>query len=183
MIGTVTHGSIAGRIVRAVSAAILICLTAGVAQAQDSRYPDRVAGKAKVLAPDVIAVGKHLVQLFGVDAPEERQACITHKGNEWNCALAATKTLLDLVGDFDVVCEARMPPRLRRIYAECKVGDTNVNESLVRAGLAMVVRDETEDYVPAEEEARAAQRGIWSGDFMAPWDYRKTPAGARQPLR
>ena len=27
-------------------------------------------------------------------------------------------------------------------------------------------------YVPEEEQARHAQRGLWSGAFIAPWDWR-----------
>lgn len=152
-------------------------------RAQDPRYPDRAEGRAQVLGPDVIAIGNHLIQLFGIDAPEERQPCHTPSGETWNCSVAATKTLLDLVGDYEVTCEARMPPRRRRIYAECFVADTNINEAMVQAGMAMVVREETEAYLPAEEAARAEGRGIWQGEMMAPWDFRKTPAGQRQPRR
>jgi endonuclease YncB( thermonuclease family) len=41
------------------------------------------------------------------------------------------------------------------------------------AGLALADRRFGRAYVPVEEAARAAVRGIWAGDFEAPWDWRR----------
>jgi hypothetical protein len=40
------------------------------------------------------------------------------------------------------------------------------------------------DYIDEEAEAMAARRGLWSGEFQAPWDYRRNPEpAAAQPVR
>jgi endonuclease YncB( thermonuclease family) len=38
----------------------------------------------------------------------------------------------------------------------------------------MAYRQYSTDYVRAEDEAKAARRGIWDGEFVPPSDYRRT---------
>jgi len=45
-------------------------------------------------------------------------------------------------------------------------------EWLVAQGLALAYRHYSVDYVAAEDEARAAGRGMWAGTFEPPWDWR-----------
>ncbi len=45
-------------------------------------------------------------------------------------------------------------------------------------GWALALRPVSEPYVAFEERARATRRGLWKGQFVAPWDWR---AGARLP--
>ena len=51
---------------------------------------------------------------------------------------------------------------------------------MIRAGMAMMIREETLDYEAAENEARSAPRGIWRGLIEKPWIFRLS---GRQPLR
>ncbi len=43
----------------------------------------------------------------------------------------------------------------------------------VTAGLALAYRRYSKDYVGQEAAAQAARRGLWSGRFVAPWDWRQ----------
>jgi endonuclease YncB( thermonuclease family) len=43
---------------------------------------------------------------------------------------------------------------------------------MVRAGLAFVVMDQSEQYLPAQAAAEAEGVGAWQGIFIAPWEYR-----------
>ena len=43
---------------------------------------------------------------------------------------------------------------------------------LVAQGWALAYRQYSQAYVDEEEVARAARRGIWRGNFVAPWDWR-----------
>ena len=141
---------------------------------------DRIVGKAEILGPDMISINRQLIFLFGVDAPEERQPCFDEDGKRWNCAVAASKTLLDLVGDFEVTCTRMAPDWRRRMYGVCTANNKIINDEMIRAGMAMMIREETLDYEAAENEARSAPRGIWRGLFEKPWIFRLS---GRQPLR
>jgi endonuclease YncB( thermonuclease family) len=44
---------------------------------------------------------------------------------------------------------------------------------MVREGWALAYREYSTDYVPQEQEARAAKRGLWNETFIDPWDWRK----------
>ena len=43
---------------------------------------------------------------------------------------------------------------------------------MVRQGWALAYAKYSTAYLPEEKEARAAERGIWRGAFIAPWDWR-----------
>jgi micrococcal nuclease len=59
------------------------------------------------------------------------------------------------------------------------VGDTLVNEELIRQGLAWVYnryckRPVCQGWKALEEEARKARRGLWSmPNPVAPWEFRR----------
>jgi len=38
---------------------------------------------------------------------------------------------------------------------------------------ALAYRRYSEDYVEAEDAARAAKTGLWQGAFVPPWDWRQ----------
>lgn len=154
-----------------------------VANAQNADGDARVIkGTVQVTGGDSLRIvtesGKVRIRLFGIDAPEKRQPCES-KGRNWDCGSAAAKRLIDLAADRPAVCVQRASDRFRRIYAVCTVDGQDINEVMVRAGMALAVRDQSDDYVAAEEEAKAEGIGVWQGEFMMPWDYREevTPRG------
>ncbi len=53
-----------------------------------------------------------------------------------------------------------------------------LSEGMAYTGWALALRRVSERYVAFEDRARAARRGLWKGQFVAPWDWR---AGARLP--
>jgi len=58
-----------------------------------------------------------------------------------------------------VTCRKVGDAPFARIFAVCHVGDTNVNEALVRAGLALTYIEETDAYVAVEKAAERERRG------------------------
>ncbi len=44
---------------------------------------------------------------------------------------------------------------------------------MVEQGWAVAYRHYSMDYAGAENDARAARRGLWSSSFEMPWDWRK----------
>jgi endonuclease YncB( thermonuclease family) len=73
--------------------------------------------------------------------------------------------------------------RYGRLIAVCYIGTVDLNARMVRDGWALAYRRYASDYVAEETEARAAGSGIWQGQFVEPWKWRRQsraePAGAR----
>jgi endonuclease YncB( thermonuclease family) len=45
---------------------------------------------------------------------------------------------------------------------------------MVRNGWALAYREYSRAYVPEERAAHRAERGIWRGEFVKPWNWRDT---------
>jgi endonuclease YncB( thermonuclease family) len=142
---------------------------------------DQVGGAARAIDGDTIAVGRQRVRLWGIDAPELRQAC-TAGGREWACGLAARRALAARLRRGPVACEAKDVDRYGRVVALCRVGGADLGAALVRSGFALAYVRYAADYAAEEAGARAARRGLWRGAFVQPWEWRKAArrAGSRQ---
>ena len=131
-----------------------------------------VAGRARVIDGDTIEVGSARIRLFGVDAPESAQGCLAGSGR-WSCGEQATRALAGRIDGRSVACEERDRDRYGRIVAVCRHGGQDVNAWLVREGWAIAYRHYSTAYVGEEAAAKAAQRGVWRGKFVPPWDWRR----------
>lgn len=159
------------RKVAGVLAALL--LAGGVASAQED---EPIVGTATVVDSDGIRIGNSSIMLWGIESIERPQTCAID-GQRWDCFSAAIRALQTITSVGDVTCNpVGEPDPYGRILAVCFVGDEDVNEALVRAGFALAKRDETEDYVAAEEAAMAEGIGLWQGEFMHPADFRRQHA-------
>ena len=134
-----------------------------------------ISGPARVIDGDTMDVRGTRVRLFGIDAPEKDQLCRDRK-RSWACGQRATRALRDRIGDRSVRCDER--DRESRIVAVCRAGPVELNRWMVREGWALAYRQFTRSYVDEESRARAAKRGIWRGEFVPPWDWRR---GRRLP--
>ena len=133
---------------------------------------ERIAGRAEILDGDSFEIGGMGVRLFGIDAPEGRQSC-TRDGREWACGTEAERKLRSLIGGRSVTCTRRDVDSYGRIVAACRSGAADLGSEMVRSGYATAYRRYSSDYVDEENEARAARRGIWAGEFARPEDYRR----------
>ena len=122
----------------------------------------------RVVDGDTLVVGGEKVRLIGANTPEtvKRDWPIEPWGPE---ATAFTK---DFVAGGAVRLEFDGPRRdkYERLLAYVWVGDRMLNEELIRAGLARAELQYRYSaamkarFRRAEAEARAARRGIWSGE-------------------
>jgi len=147
--------------------------------------PHTISGIAKVVDGDSLEIGATRIRLFGIDAPEGRQHC-TRNATDWPCGADAAKKLRSLIGDEPIDCMQRDVDQYDRIVAVCSNAATELNAAMVRAGLALAYRHYSNDYVGEEDDARRAKRGMWAGEFTAPWDYRhgthdEGPSQSSQP--
>ena len=122
------------------------------------------------------------IRLVGIDAPE-----ISHKKREPSqpYAQAATKYLAGLVLNKTVEIKDYGQDRYGRTLGVVFLGGKNVNLEMVKAGYAEVYRGtpasgfDTAPYWKAEEEARAAKKGMWAqGDkYVSQREWRKVYSG------
>lgn len=131
-----------------------------------------VAGRSSVVDADTLEIHGTRIRLEGVDAPESSQRCGA-AGQEWACGQQAALALSDWIGDKPVSCRVNGSDRYQRKLARCTMDGQDMQAWLVSNGWAMAYRRYSTDYVAAEEVAQAAKLGLWRGEFVMPWDWRK----------
>jgi endonuclease YncB( thermonuclease family) len=157
-----------GKAVKAIALALGMTLAASLPAAGQPA----VSGRATVIDGDTIEVRGKRFRLHGIDAPEGAQTCRRPNGREWDCGEKATVALDSFLGRTSVRCQPNGDVHGNRLIAVCFKGSEDINRWLVANGWAMASRRFSEAYVPDEHQARAARRGLWSGTFVMPWDWR-----------
>jgi endonuclease YncB( thermonuclease family) len=107
------------------------------------------------------------IRLYGIDAPEKKQAFGTQ----------AKKALSDLAFGKDLTVTSTGRDQYGRLLAWLAVGSTSINGEMVKSGFAWWYQK----YAPKETEladleadARKNRRGLWiDAAPVAPWNYRK----------
>jgi endonuclease YncB( thermonuclease family) len=134
--------------------------------------PASVAGTASVVDADTLDIHGQRIRLVGVDAPESGQKCRAG-GKFIRCGANAANALDKWIDRNPVSCAIEGKDRYGRLLGKCSVRGQSLEEWLVGNGHALAYRDYSTAWVPAELKARKAKAGIWAGDFVAPWDWRK----------
>lgn len=142
-----------------------------------------LAGQAKVIAGDAIEIEGTAIRLFGIAAPASGQLCRSKVGEPYRCGQLASDALSDLIAKRRVDCVQRGESRVgRRIIAVCTVAGLDLADWMVRNGHALDwPKYSTGDYAAAQDEAKHAERGIWSGSFVEPWRYRQCMRSGGKP--
>ena len=97
---------------------------------------------------------QHKIRLFGIDAPEKKQAY----GN------AAKQHLSNMIVAKFVKIE----------YGSVFLGNEDINAKMVKDGFAWAFVRYSKRYKKEEYEARTHRRRLWSDtNVIAPWDFRK----------
>lgn len=116
---------------------------------------------------DVLVVNQPIrIRLAGIDAPEKGQAFGTK----------ARKVLSDMVKNKRVTVVEVDKDQYQRMVAIIKLDDLNINQEMVRQGMAWVYTNYNQDYNLSllEAKARANKTGLWSqANPVPPWLYRK----------
>ena len=131
-----------------------------------------VSGPARIVDGDTIVVGDTRIRLEGIDAPETDQICLDPKGKRWTCGVTSRDQLAQHIGMRDVACTDGGHDKYGRMLGLCFAEVENLNQWMVTEGWALAYTRFSKEYVAQEKGAREAQRGMWSGAFIAPWDWR-----------
>lgn len=171
---------------------MVLCLTLpapGAAQ--------EIRGNAKVISGNEITVGKRTVRLFGMAAPGLEDIC-TIRSIKMRCGIVAWSELIKLADGQYLSCDIeKIPPAETDAgkpeekpatvaatepatsadpavkYATCYIGETDLNEALVRSGWAKVVLSQTDRYQVDETDARESKRGLWANSTKSRKKKRK----------
>ena len=137
--------------------------------------PPRVfEGQATITDADTVRIDGEKLRFKHVDAPETKQMCQDEDGYDYECGVTATNALKTKIGDSPIRCVVvEKRKTYGRFLVECSLEELALGQWLVVNGYALAYRKYSMRYVEEEDEAKAAKRGIWSGTFTPPWEWRK----------
>jgi endonuclease YncB( thermonuclease family) len=136
-------------------------------------YAQTLTGQASVIDGDTIEIHRQRIRLSGIDAPESDQLCRGDDSLQYRCGAKAANALDAFIAGRPVSCVDLDQRTYRRVVAICTVGGVDLADWMVRQGLALDWPKYSKgDYAPAQNEAKQAERGLWAGSFVQPWDYR-----------
>ena len=122
---------------------------------------------------DTIRIGDERIRFSGIDAPEIKQTCI-YQEIKFKCGEFSKNLLIEKISNQEVSCIRENTDQYGRTLAECFVGKESLSSYLVREGYAFAYRKYSDKFIPDEEYAQSKDNGMWSMDFMFPWDFRKS---------
>jgi endonuclease YncB( thermonuclease family) len=131
-----------------------------------------ISGIPHIVDGDTVVIGTTKIRLASIDAPESDQVCIDADRKPWTCGIEARDRLTAHIGNRSIDCVPTGVDAYDRTLAICTIGEESLNAWMVQQGWALAFVRYSKRYVPEEETARAAGRGLWSGAFIAPWDWR-----------
>jgi endonuclease YncB( thermonuclease family) len=117
----------------------------------------------EIVDGDTLRIDGDRVRLWGMDAPERKQACQI-SGQSVPIGQRATDTLRQILTNGPLRCDAKDRDRYGRTVSECWAGEVNVSEAMVRLGWAWALPRYSKDrFLSAQEEAERENRGVWAG--------------------
>lgn len=127
-----------------------------------------VEGQVRVIDGDSLVLDGREVRLEGIDAPEGRQECARNRVT-WPCGQEARRHLIGLIATRPVRCRGTRSDQHGRLLGTCEAGGRDLNRAMVEDGFAVTFGSRYKD---EEARARTARRGLWSGEFERPRDWR-----------
>lgn len=150
----------------------LIGLAAALLYPNTSPQAADVIEYAVVIDGDTLLIRTVSIGLVGIDAPEPGQKCMGPGNIEWACGLDAKHVLEEKIGDGPVTCRRLYSDFHERVFATCAASDgDDLSAAMVRSGYALADGRDSR-YLAEEIAARLAGKGMWSGSFQTPWEWR-----------
>jgi endonuclease YncB( thermonuclease family) len=154
-------------LIRVFIVSLSLLVTPVIAHAAD------LTGRPRIVDGDTIWIGGTKIRLHGIDAPESKQTCKKADGSEYRCGKMATFALAEIIEFHWITCKGETTDRYKRRIAVCYAGPYDISAEMVRRGWALAYRRYSSDYVDEEETARARGVGMWAGEFVEPWEWRR----------
>ena len=97
--------------------------------------PCSALAAVEIVDGDTLRIDGQRVRLWGMDAPERKQACQIN-GQSVPIGQRATDTLGQILSNGPLRCDAKDRDRYGRTVGECWAGEVNISEAMVRLGWA-----------------------------------------------
>ena len=152
--------------------AVVLLIAAGMSLFSNENLQVSASENVYVVDGDSLEIDGKRIRLLGIDSPEYKQFCYNEKHQKYDCGIMAKDYLEKLIHSQKVDCKEESVDMYKRSLSVCYVGETNLNEEMVKAGWALAYRDEGEKYETLEKQAKANKLGVWQGRFMRPELYR-----------
>jgi endonuclease YncB( thermonuclease family) len=78
-----------------------------------------------------------------------------------------------LISNKKIECIINDIDRYNRYVAICTADEININQWMVRNGWAIAYRYYSKDYILDEKYAQDNELGIWKGEFVEPYRFRR----------
>ncbi|MFQ5954915.1 MAG: thermonuclease family protein, partial [Kiloniellales bacterium] len=130
------------------------------------------AGPATVIDGNTLEVAGTRVRLFGIEAPDLDQPCRL-RGRARPCGVIARAALKDLTAGAELRCRPKGHDAAGRALATCTADGYDVAEGMVYTGWALALEAAPPRYHALQRQAKKARRGLWLGEFVAPWEWRR----------
>lgn len=137
-----------------------------------------IAGAAAVLQADQIVIDGQRISIFGIDAPDPDQDRQCSVGRQlFGCYTNAKRQMEILVDEGPVTCTGTGEFNYVAFpYMTCETASgEDIGEIMVRNGMAVAFLPQTDVYLEKQQEAEAAERGLWQPGirFILPWEWRQ----------
>ena len=126
----------------------------------------------KVVDGDSIRIDKKKYRLFGIDAPEMDQLCQINR-KSYKCGVSAKNFLKSLISGDILNCSNEDTDRYGRILTICKIGELDINSTMVKNGWAVAYKRYSDRYIKEELYAKKNKLGLWQGEFIQPEKWRR----------
>lgn len=124
------------------------------------------------------------VILYGIDTPDIGQICSDRRGRPYDCGQESVRQLRKFTGQTNLICNIKQRGQNdgNLVSAVCTINDYDLAAAMVQSGWALANLNETRIYLPYQQEASNFHRGMWSGQFYMPseWRLRKTQEAQRE---
>ena len=126
---------------------------------------EEISGIPKIIDGDTVHINENKFRLEGIDAPEMRQKCKKESlkissiigftfYKDYNCGKVSKEKLISKINGSEIKCIFTTKDKYKRYIATCFKGKTNLNQWMVRNGLAVAYRRYSKKYVPDEDFAK-----------------------------
>ena len=124
-----------------------------------------IIGIPKIVDGDTVYINNYKIRLEGIDAPEIKQKCKKEKlkissiigytfYKDYDCGKYSKEKLAVKVNGSKIRCISSTKDRYKRYLAKCFKDGINLNQWMVRSGLAVAYRRYSKEYIPDEDFAR-----------------------------
>ena len=126
----------------------------------------------RIIDGDTIHLNGDKIRFSGIDTPEINQMCKKDK-IDIPCGEMAKELLIKKIGNTVPICILEDKDQYGRILGECYIEKESLSSYLVKEGFAFAYTRYSKKFVEDEQFAIKNKSGMWSMDFIFPWDFRK----------